>query len=155
MRKESANAISEHRTPRPKRSQDFTSVSASGIVLQTNQHLVPGVGDQLGGNLAIMREREVDRDQQEQIAKQGEKPEQLAQRIAVVELAHPDDGDEEAHADIEQRERKGLGGAAQIAELAALGEKEAVEEHLEHEQDEQDADLDASGCRPMPSARFA
>src|SRR5260370_41707366 len=60
----------------------------------------------------------------------------------MIALPHADQGDEEADADIEQREREGFGRAAEISELASLGEKEAVEEHLEHEKDEQNPDLD-------------
>ena len=67
----------------------------------------------------------------------------------MVELAHADRAGEEGDADIEQREHQRLGGAADVAELASLGEEEAVEEHLEHEQAEQNADLEgeiSAGC---------
>ena len=54
-----------------------------------------------------------------------------------------------ARADVEQREHQRLGGAADIAELAPLGEEESVEEYLEHEQAQQNADLQgevSAGC---------
>ena len=75
------------------------------------------------------------------VGEERDEAEQLAQPVAVVELAHSDCARQEGDADVEEREHQRLGRAADIAELAPLGEEEAVEEHLEDEEAQQHADL--------------
>ena len=143
--------MSEHRTPSPNSSQDFEIRDRQRHSLQPHQHLVAGIRDQRAGHLTIMREREIEADQQRNIRHQRNEPDQLAEQIAMMKLAHAHGADQEAHPDIEQREGEGLGGAAEIAELIALGEKEPVEEHLEHEQDQQDPDLEREIAAGSPA----
>ena len=81
----------------------------------------------------------------------------------MVEFPHADRSGEKAHPDIDQREDEGFGGAADISELAALGEEEPVEEHFEHEQREENPDLEREAaargpsgrpCQPVPAAKI-
>src|ERR1700681_3550636 len=98
-----------------------------------------------------MGKREVETQDQRQIADERDEPEQLAEKIAVVELAHAQDRDEKTDADIDEREGEGFYRAAQISELAPLGEKEAVEKHFEHEQGDQNADLQREAASGGPA----
>ena len=124
---------------------------AERVGAQAREHLLPGVGDERARRLAVMGERQVEDDRDREIGEEGDEPEQLAQPVAVVELAHADRAGEKRHADVEKREHQRFGGAADIAELAALGEEEAVEKHLEDEQAQQDADLEGEVAAGRPA----
>src|ERR1700730_4372786 len=101
-----------------------------------------------------MGKREIETDCQHHIGHERDKPKELAQEIAMIELTNACGGNQKAHPDIEKREGESFNRAPQVSKLAALGEKKAVEKHFRNEEGEKNAHLEgqvASGS-PMRGA---
>ena len=96
------------------------------------------------GDLAIVRERQIEADRKRRIETKAYDPDELSCERPVRELANAEEADDRGAEDVERGEAQGFERSPDQSKRAAAGKEIAVDRHLGGEEQDQKADLEPS-----------